>query len=260
MERISSRSNEKVKRMSGYIASREMRGADGVCVADGIKLCCEAMLAGLEIKELWYTQKALERYGEEIELLEDKACESFLMSESVAEKLSDARSPQGVAALVSLPPPVEIGEFFKKRRIVALCSLQDPSNVGAVMRSAAAFGFDGVLLSGDCADAYSQKSLRGSMGAVFKCDVALCEDMAEAISLFESSGFVALAAALTDEAVPVCEAGKHEKMLVAIGNEGGGLTNEVIAACSKSVIIPMSGGVESLNAAVAASVLMWELR
>ena len=137
-------------------------------------------------------------------------------------------------------------------------SVRDPSNVGAIIRSAAAIGIDRLILSADCADIYHPKAVRASMGTLFNQRIDRVGDLAATIEEMKESGRRVFAAALDERALML---GKFEIVAgdaVVIGNEGHGLSSEVVAACSNSVIIPMSGRAESFNAAVAASILMWE--
>ena len=127
------------------------------------------------------------------------------------------------------------------------------------MRSAAALGMDELILCGDCADIYSSKTVRGSMGALFRLKLSLCRDSAAAVRGIQTAGRRVLAAALADNARPVKQAGLRASDCIAIGNEGHGLGREVLDLCDGSVIIPMRAGSESLNAATAAAIFMWEI-
>ena len=135
--------------------------------------------------------------------------------------------------------------------------MQDPGNVGTVIRTANALGMDAVVLTGACADFYSPKTVRAAMGALFRQPVLTCS-MDELMQLLHAHGLKLYGAALTDAAqdlrrVPLSPAA------VAIGSEGRGLSAQLLAQCDGQIIIPMQPGAESLNAAVAASVVMWEI-
>ena len=145
---------------------------------------------------------------------------------------------------------------------MAFESLRDPGNLGTVIRSASAFGVDTLILSADCADIYNPKTLRGAMGAIFSREILICNDFSAALSRFSCEGRRVLAATLDTESVPVGKAALNERDIVLIGNEGHGLSKSAVDASDLSVILPINTGhgVESLNAATAASVFMWEQR
>ena len=145
------------------------------------------------------------------------------------------------------------------RRSEGLEDIQDPSNLGTVLRTAEALGIGGVILTRGCCDVYSPKVLRGSMGAVFRLPMALVETMPPAVNALEHKGFVAMAAVPDREAEPITHVRFSSPSIVLVGNEGNGLKPETIRACQRRVTIPMLGRAESLNASVAASLLMWEM-
>ena len=149
----------------------------------------------------------------------------------------------------------------KGRRILALEAVQDPGNVGTLLRSAAAFGFDGVLLSKGCAAPFAPKTLRASMGAAGRLPVAPVQDLPQALQQLRARGVVCLAAALYHSR-PLDEAPQSypDGLCAVIGSEGQGLTDAAVQACDMAVRIPMTDLVESLNAGVAGSVLLWHFR
>lgn len=138
--------------------------------------------------------------------------------------------------------------------------IRDPGNLGTIMRTAAALGVDRLILIGDCADIYSSKTIRGSMGAAFRLNTLRCRDGAALVGALRAAGRRVFAAALRDDAVRLDDANLTSDDCVVIGNEGHGLSDAVIAASDGCVIIPMSAGSESLNAATAATIFMWETR
>lgn len=143
-------------------------------------------------------------------------------------------------------------------RIVLLESVRDPANVGAIIRSAAAMGIDRLILSADCADIYHPKAVRGSMGTLFSQPIDRVPALSPVITQLREHGRRVFAAALDADALRLGSFVPQSGDCVVIGNEGHGLCPETVAACDRSVIIPMTARAESLNAAVAASILMWE--
>ena len=146
-------------------------------------------------------------------------------------------------------------------RYLALERVQDPGNVGTLLRSAAAFGFDGVILSDGCASVYAPKTLRASMGAAVRIPVIEAGAMPDAITQLRAKGITCLAAALyKSQPLSAAQASYPGGVCVVIGSEGQGLTDETVAACSSTVRIPMTDRVESLNAGIADSILLWHFR
>jgi TrmH family RNA methyltransferase len=142
-------------------------------------------------------------------------------------------------------------------RYVVLDGVQDPGNVGTILRTADAFWADGLFLVNGCADLYHPKTLRASMGAVFRCPVWTCGAM-EAAALVKRSGIPLYGAALREDTRDVRDM-DYSRAAAAIGSEGQGLSKELLALCSATVKIPMNGRCESLNAAAAAAALLWEM-
>lgn len=252
-EKITSTGNARVKSVRELINDRAARRESGLFVAEGDKLVRELALSGYEICQIWFD----ERREQAARRLAGNGTELFEMSDSVAGRLTDADSPQGILAVAKIRE-YEADAFCGASRLVVLSSVADPHNVGAIIRSAAAFGFDGALVLGDSADIYSPKTLRGSMGAVFKLAAAHESDPLAALARLKRQGFNLLAAALCEGAAPISEADRSTPLAVVIGNESRGLSKAEIELC-RPVIIPISPLVESLNASVAASVFMWEL-
>ena len=215
-EKITSRENAKIKYACRLSSSAAFRRSEGRFLAEGRKLCPE-LCRGAELETLFYTASAAEKCPEILEL----PGEHFLVEDHVADKLADVGTHQGVFGVFRTPVHT-LEEVHTGGRYLALERVQDPGNVGTLLRSAAAFGFDAVILSDGCASPFAPKTLRASMGAAASsCPGGIC---------------------------------------VVIGSEGQGLTDETIAACNGTVRIPMTDRVESLNAGIAGSILLWHFR
>ena len=151
-------------------------------------------------------------------------------------------------------------DFFipKGERALSLYSLRDPGNLGAVIRSAAAFGVRHIIISADSADVYNPKTVRAAMGTMFGVKISVVSDFVSFIEAAKANGRSVYAAELTDGAKSVKDIVLSSDDIFIIGNEGHGIPREISSVCTGSVYIPISDGVESLNASVAASVFMWE--
>ncbi|MFI3170663.1 MAG: RNA methyltransferase [Faecalibacterium sp.] len=252
---ITSRENNTVKYAGKLAANAAFRQSEQSFFAEGLKLCL-ALDAFLPCHSLFYTQKALEKTPALVEV----EAVHYLIEEHVAEKLADARTHQGVFAIFALPSAT--GDVLRKGgRYLALENVQDPGNVGTLLRSAAAFGFDAVLLSKGCASPFAPKTLRASMGAVAQIPVLEGVALPETLGQLADVGVATLAAALY-QSVPLSEVSQQQPdgVCIVIGSEGQGLTDATIAACSRAVRIPMTDKAESLNAGIAGSVLLWHFR
>ena len=256
MDVITSRENPRIKRACALRDSEKQRAAAGLFFAEGPKLCLE-LARGCRVAELYATAPAL-AHTPALAALGPAVVE---ITQPVAEKLAGTRSTQGVFALFETPATDPAPMLATARRILALESVQDPGNVGTLLRSAAAFGFDAVLLGPGCAAPFSPKVLRASMGAAGRLPLGVCADLPAALGALRGRGVACLAAALY-KARPLDAVGTQFPggVCVVIGSEGQGLSDAAIAACSAAVRIPMTDRVESLNAGVAGSILLWHFR
>ena len=234
-EKITSRENAKIKYACRLASGAAFRRTEGRFLAEGRKLCPE-LARGAELETLFYTENALEKCPE----LAALPGEHYLVEDHVADKLADVGTHQGVFGVFRTPVHT-LEEVRPGGRYLALERVQDPGNVGTLLRSAAAFGFDAVALSPGCADAFSQKALRASMGAAVRIPVIETGAMPQAITLLREKGITCLAAALyQSQPLSAAKAGYPGGVCVVIGSEGQGLTDETIAACNSTVRIPMT--------------------
>ncbi len=237
---------------------------------DGIKLMCEALKKGVCISFILASDKEWSSVLEKAEKLygikeNDINCPVISVETSLFEKLSEEMAPEGVICVAEyekeLHSDVSADERFSceaHEKILILESVRDPQNVGAIVRVAAAFGVDRIVMSKDCADIYNSKTIRASMGTVFSKRIDRVSDMPCVVKDIQGSVRRVFAAALERDSEKLGELQLRTGDCVIIGNEGHGLSREVIEACDGTVFIPMADGVESLNAATAAAVLVWE--
>ncbi len=250
---VTSRKNELVRRFRELAREKRLRDSEGVFAAEGDHLCSEAAKCGLEIRSVLMTEKARQKYPETAMLLERSAQSVTVISEDVAEYISDTKSPQGLFAEVLKP----VQRAVVGRRIVLLDGVQDPGNVGTVIRTAEALGISAAYLSESCADIWSPKTLRSSMGSVLRLP-CITADLTQTIGELKAEGFSVYGAILDENAQRVDEICFPEKAAAVIGSEGRGISEEVRALCTGGVYIPITGA-ESLNAAAAAAIILWEL-
>ena len=235
METITSRTNPLCAHLRKLAASASYRRDCGEFLCDSPKLLGEALLWGADLHTVVCTDpSALPALPEAVRCVQ--------VPPDLMKSLSPSQTPQGILSVCG--------------RYVVLDGVQDPGNVGTILRTADAFRADGLFLVNACADLYNPKTVRASMGAVFRCPVWAC-GLEELRALLAESGLPLYGAALRADTVDVRQA-DFARCAVAIGSEGRGLSAETLAACDLTVKIPMSEHCESLNAAAAAAVLLWE--
>lgn len=244
---ITSRENPQIKQVCGLLSAAKKRRKEGLFVCEGFTLLEEALRRGLQPKAVYCLESQAHR-------LPKLDCPCALVNQSVLEKLSDVPAPQGLVFTLPLPEP---GKTLSGSRFLALDSLRDPGNMGTILRTADAFGLDGVILLGDCVDVYSPKVVRSAMGSLFS--TRLYAMTAEELkSQLDGMDIPLYAATLAADSRPVTQL-DLKRSCVIIGNEAHGVSAETIACCTGSVIVPIQSA-ESLNAGVAAGILMWEMR
>ena len=258
---ITSRTNPAVS-AAAALRDKKYRDEKKMFLLDGIKLLKEAAAAGLDIVSVFATEKNV---GLCRQLLPGR--EITEVTEAVFDRLSTEKSPQGVICTANYIDKIHIinkiynvDDFRDGGRYLMLSSLRDPGNLGTVIRTAAAFGINGLILSPDCADIYNPKTVRASMGTLFRMPVAYAQDIVRTVSVLGDAGYSVCAAVLDRDSEPLDRMAITPKTVFVIGNEGHGIDPAIISAAHKKVYIPMEEGVESLNASAAAAVFMWQMR
>lgn len=252
---LTSRDNPLVKEMAKLLSDAKYRRKSGRFVIEGARLCEDAARSGVTIVAALSTASSAQRYAPQWQAVSATAQSSYTIGDAVSKHLSDTGSPQGMFCLCEqreVPFAVCVNGVY-----LALEDMQDPGNLGTVIRTAEALGADGILLSKGCCDLFNPKVLRASMGGVFRLPMRVCHDFVGELAAL-SETLPVLACVVDSDALPVMTAPKCGAVAV-IGNEGNGMTAAAIAACTHRVTIPMAGRAESLNASMAAGILLWEL-
>jgi len=243
---ISSRDNPHIK--------AALKDTSETFLLEGFRLCADALASGYAPEKLFLTAQARERYP--TAPLEQAAAQVFEITQPVAQKLGDTQNPQGAFG-VFLRQNGKAQDFWKPSgNYIALEKIQDPGNLGGIARTAQALGLDGLLVCGGC-DVYHPKALRASMGALLRLPVTQVDNLPAAL---RECALPCYAAVPDRDATPVFQCDFAQGAVIVIGNEAHGLSEEALNACKHKITIPMPGSAESLNAAVAAAILMWELR
>ena len=236
---ITSRSNERVK-SARALQDAKARRETGLHLIESDKLVLDAIASGARVRTVFKTEGAKGADG----------IETIVVSESVMEALATAKTPSGLCAVVETPD-CSVPEIFPEGLIVVLDRLQDPGNVGTIIRTADALGAAGVLLSPDCADPFSPKALRAAMGSTYHLPIMIGA-LREALTRLRSQGFTCVCGHLAgSETLPAIT----KRAALIVGNEGQGVSSETAALCTL-YRMPMRGRAESLNAAVFAALMM----
>lgn len=244
METLTSRKNPMITRLRALGSDRAFRASEGEFICDGEKLLREAMLWGAEITcALWAEEPTTEIPG----------AAQYRVPQTLLDYVSPMKNAPGVLFSVKMRscPMTDPG------RTLVVETIQDPGNLGTILRTANALSMDTVILTGECADVYNPKTVRATMGAVFRQRFYEMERQALRDYL-TAHGKRLYGAALSEKSRDIREL-PLENAAVAVGSEGRGLSPEFLAMCDGELIIPMNAQCESLNAAVAAAIVMWEL-
>lgn len=256
MKRIESRNNQTIIQV-GKLSSRKHREESRSFFFEGAHLLEEYLRFGHVPEAVFVCDGAAEKYTSLLQQVPEEAL--IGVPEHVFSKLSTEQAPQGI--LTVSPYLSCVGRITSASetpgRVLMLASVRDAGNVGTVVRTAASLGWS-VVLTEDCADLYSSKTVRASMGALFSGVASVCGDPIAYVKSFIASGRRVFAAALGERENRLGSFPLRKDDCFVIGNEGQGIDASLIEACGEAVIIPMTGKTESLNAAIAAAIVMWE--
>ena len=252
MHTITSTQNEKYKFFKS-LKQKKYRTKTGLYTVEGMKSVLDAASSGAQTEALIVSESFFKSQKSSI----PRQTEIYSVSDSIFAPLSDTEAPQGIIAVIKKDCEKEFLPDLSKAYIY--CDrLQDPGNLGTIIRTADAAGFGGILLSNDCADLYSPKTVRSSMGSFFHIQAyencSLCT-----LSKLKTLGFSVVCGILSDKTIDYTAADFTKPVLLVIGNEANGICDEILKISDCDVKIPISGKAESLNAAVAAGILMYEV-
>lgn len=262
---ITSATNGRIKWVVSLMEKARMRRKEQKYVAEGIRMLLEAPKEA--IAEVYVSETFMKRAGEKdsqeagcMQHIKASGAEILDVSDDVFRKLSDTVNPQGILAVMRMAEssPEEMLNGNQTPLFMILENLQDPGNLGTVLRTAEGAGCSGIILSRDCVDLYNPKVIRSTMGAVFRVPFFYTDNLMETIADLRQRGVRIYAAALDEQAAAYDTYSYEHATAFLVGNEGNGLTKEAIAAAGQTCYIPMEGKVESLNASVAAAILMYE--
>lgn len=251
---ISSKDNQIIKLVNQLKKSNKTRKDNGLFVLEGLRICKDAFENGIEFSCLIVSENAMKKYINDILAFIEISKKCYIMSDELFKKIADTVSPQGIISVAKIPDtpnlPIKLGKY------IALENLQDPSNLGAVARSAEALGINGVIINEGSCDPFSPKALRSSMGTLLRIPLYITDDILK----FSKNNGLRVISTVVDKTAQNINSFKFKNGdVLVIGNEGNGITDYMKENSDVLVTIPMSGNVESLNASVAAAISMWEM-
>lgn len=267
---ITSTSGSRVKRVALLQQKSRARNGEHVFVAEGVKMFAEAppwLIQELYIEEKLYQEDRYKELADKVEQCRQQGSFVETVTEEVLHKLSDTKTPQGIVCVMkqlSYSEERVVSDALKRQEkegkiplFLLLEDIQDPGNLGTMIRTAEGAGADGVFMSKGCVDIYNPKTIRSTMGSLYRVPFLYVDSLEEIISCLKANHIKVYAAHLKGEKY-YYEIDYHEGCALLIGNEGNGLQKKTADMADRYVKIPMEGKLESLNAAIAAAILLYE--
>lgn len=257
LRRIEGKHNSLVKELRQVFASGELT-ATGECAVEGFRIVEEAVRSGLKIRTVFFSESAENRAAKLLPQLHAQV-ETLLLPDKLFASAVPSQTPQGVAALAQIKTfslDSILANAAEAAPLLVVAGVQDPGNLGTILRSAEAFGARGVALGEGTVSAYNSKVVRASAGSVFRVPAAKSE-LKTLTAQLRSHGFRLLATS-SHKGVPLPEAGLSGNVAIFVGNEGAGIDKKLLGEMDELITIPHSARVESLNAGVAASIVLYE--
>ncbi len=263
---ISGKNNPTITDIS-KLSAKKYRMQNKLFVCDGVKLFLEAVKYGACIRYIVLDNNAelSKEVAECVRKCANNGAKILCVESYVFEKISSENAPQGIITVCefyterhTFSANVKNDEICEKKAMI-LESVRDPGNIGAIFRNAVALGIEKMIISSDCADIYSQKVVRASMGAIFKLDIYVVDDLIETVENIKAGGRRVIATALNDKALVLGKDRVSADDVIILGNEGHGMSQKLIDSCTDVLFIPMNENTESLNVAMASAIIMWEI-
>lgn len=253
MQHISSKDNNLIKETK-KLKEKKYRNEKGLFIIEGFRFVEEALKSSFQIEYILVSETALSKLSEyNLDSIIEGDCKSYVIPDIIFKTLASTDNPQGVIAVAKVK---EIVSLNYNNTYVLVDKVQDPGNLGTIIRTAHAAGCSGVILTKGTVDVYNEKTLRSTMGSIFNIPIIEDKDLSFVKKLKEK-GYKLVCSSLDTE-YNFYDINFQEKVIISVGNEGNGLSKEVYDISDIKVKIPMPGGAESLNAAVAASIMIYE--
>jgi TrmH family RNA methyltransferase len=264
-KRIESTKNKFLKSVKA-LNRKKNRNCEELFLIEGARICedflssntAKFVLKNVFVSDSFYSSKKDADINVVNLIIKNGEVDRYIVNDSIFSDLTDTKTPQGVLCVIEKLTQDFSFDFSKERRIILLDHVQDPGNVGTIIRTADAAGFGAVILSDGCADLYNPKTIRATMGSFFRVNVFEDTDLISIAEKLKETGTKLFATALT-ASDNIFEINFPEKVAVVLGNEANGISDDLIQVCDETVKIPMEGQSESLNVSVAAGLIMYEV-
>lgn len=252
---ITAKDNKLIKKIKKLVSSASFRREDNSFVLEGQRLVFDAVKNGYLIDTLVVSESYLKSAID----LDIVANQKVLLPDSLFKSLCDTVNPQGILCVAKMPDTVCDIEKIEKGKYIILENTQDPANLGAIARTAEALGLSGLIVSTNGCDPFSPKAQRAAMGALVRFPLYLSQDISADIKSLQKKGFSVFASVVSDADCNISDVSYDGSCAVIIGNEANGVTEQLKSVADKKITIPMGGRAESLNAAAAAAIIIWEM-
>jgi TrmH family RNA methyltransferase len=255
MEKITSKNNSIIKDTKKLFTSSKARRDNSLFALEGARLCFDVLNSFYKVKTLLVSERVIQKYSDKVQALENMADESYIITEELAQKLSQTSTPQGIFVICKMQ---ENKNEISNGKYVILDNVQDPSNVGAIIRTAEALGITGIITY-NCCDVYNSKALRASMGSILRMSIIDVENLHNTIYEMQNNDFMIYSTVPLNDAQNIKDIDFKRNVACVIGNEANGVEQSILDISNGLITIPMLGRAESLNASVAGSITMWEM-
>jgi TrmH family RNA methyltransferase len=260
---IKSFANANIKFAQKLKSSSKFQTETKQFLIDGLKICHESIENGAIITKIFYTKKIFNKSKKIVQKILTFCDNNFIISEEFMARLSQNKSPQGIICCCEFLKNINYIENFQEllkfNKIIIVETIQNPSNLGAIIRTCDAMGIDALIISQDSCSVYNHKVLSASTGSIFRLKIFFIKDIPKLLRFFNMNNFKTYAMVADKTAINILTVEFNEKIAIVLGNEGNGLKNATIDSCSEKIIIPMKNNAESLNVSVAAGIIIWQI-
>jgi len=256
MEKITGKNNDLIKDIKKLLSSSRERKDKNAFVLEGVRLVFDVLNSIIKVKTFLATSTVLEKYPAQCREMIHSADKSYLISDEVADRISDTKNAQGIFAVCEMKS--QDFTIDNHSKYIALDNVQDPGNLGTIVRTAEALGINGIITFGGC-DMYNPKVLRASMGSMLRMNILQTDSLSDTIRSMKNNGMKVYATSPDKSAKSITDVDFSHGGVCVIGNEANGVSDEVMNCCDDLITIRMLGKAESLNASVAAAITMWEM-
>lgn len=261
VEKISSTNNVIIKDYINLRNNKRYRRKSNSCIVEGERLIEDCLVNNIKFKYILVDESRIYKYNKIIKQINNKNIKLHYIISDISKKLSDTVNSQGIFGVVMTSFLLDINTTIinQRKNFLVLDGINDPTNMGTIIRSCVAFGFKDIILSKECVDIFSPKVIRGSMGNVFKVNIFFSDDLIKFLKKLSLNGYKLFATSLDKSSKSVIDKKIKCNFAIVFGNEANGVSLDVLDFCDEKIYIPMDNTVESLNVSVASSIIMWEI-